>query len=146
MKKGDLILSIICILLGILTLVYSSSFPGQAADFPRLLSMVLVALGGLLLGRTYTSFKNKKSKSIEKMDFKNIKKVGLIALLFIIYYMVLETLGYIIPTFLITFLTIFVLKYKKLKTNLILSAILSVSLYLIFTFLFQVKLPHGLFY
>ena len=150
MKKNDLILAIICIILGILVYMMGSTFPMQASDFPQTMAIALIILGGVLVGRYVRVLKNNpvKTKSeTKKNDYnENLPKVGLIALLFIVYYLTLEKLGYIIPTFLLSFLTIYILKYKSIKTTLIVSSVLSVSLYLIFTFAFQVNLPRGIFY
>ena len=149
MKKNDVILGIICIVLGISVYLMSSGFPMEASDFPQVMAIALIVLGGILVGRYFRAIKNNPVKSepeTKKSINENLPKVGLIAILFILYYLTLEKLGYIIPTFFLSFLTIYILKYKSIKTALILSSVLSVSMYLIFTFAFQVNLPKGIFY
>lgn len=146
MKKDDLTLGISIIILGIFAFIKGATFPGQASSFPKLMSVILIIFGLLLLIRT---FRNKEENDQEKkveLKNKSILKAALIASLFIIYFFTIEILGYIIPTFSITFLTIYILKYENLKVNLILSTLLSITLYVIFTYLFQVKLPKGIFF
>lgn len=146
MKKGDLLLGIICILLGAFTIIMSDNFPNEASDFPRLVSTIIIILGIMLLIQYFRHIAGNTNKNEEKINVSKLIKVIMLSCLFIAYYLFVEALGYIIPTFLIVFLTIILLEYKNIKVNLILSATLSVFLYLVFTFLFQVNLPQGLFY
>lgn len=146
MKKGDFMLGILCIVLGMATMIMSGNFPRQASDFPRLISIIMITLGCILVFQYIKHTKSSNNNTEEKMDKSKLIKVLLLACLFIAYYLVIEVLGYIISTFLIVFLTIQLLGYKKIKVKLVLSTTLSIFLYLIFTFLFQVNLPNGLFY
>lgn len=110
--------------------------------------MVPYVLGILLLILSIMLFFEKDQKSEEqesaiKLDKNVLKMLGIIALFFILYAMLFETLGFIVSSALFIFISTIVLGYKRHIVNIIVSIITPIVFYYIF-YLLQISLPKGI--
>lgn len=138
-RKGDFYLSIVLAALCIFVFVESSTFPREAATFPKISSGVLFVLAALLM---ISSLKGTKPKpdAAESKGFKYANAGFLVAGL-VAYALLLQFLGYIITTLALVFYTIFIMGYRD-KKGLIVTTLVSVVLcYLVFHSLLDVPLP-----
>ena len=148
MKKNDFALGIFSVLFGLAIYISAKRMPDSAGTFPKLSAMFLICLGILLIvSFLYALKKGKLTDNVKDTANKiSYKKVIIILVFFISYIFVFEFLGYIIPTLFLMIGVIFVTGYKNIKINFITSLSVTLMLYLIFRFLFQVNFPNGLFY
>ncbi len=105
--------------------------------FPKVISIILFVLGIIL----FITSKNKN----EKIYVYNSQHTFSIIFTFGIYIYVLEKLGYLISTILFAFAVMSILKNTSYKTRIIYSIVFTVGLYILFTYLFRVSLPKGIF-
>lgn len=148
MKKSDLVLGIITVILGIIIIVSTGEMNATIAAFPKISAYLLIIIGTLLILNFANALRknNLVTKKTEKTDISSYFKVVSIVAMFIAYMYVLEVLGFIIPTCILMLGVIYLAGYKNLKVNIITSVCITLGLFLIFKFLFQVQFPKGLFF
>lgn len=117
----------------------SAGLSDNPALFPQAISFVLVVLGLILLARSV------KNKSMVKLRFRKISllKVSSLFLILIAYLVAMSHLGYIISTILFLYLMMAFLGCRKAKAC-VFSFLITLSLYMVFSLLFQVPLPQGM--
>lgn len=143
-KRLSIILLIIAI--GYLVLTYqlpSYGYTKVDADvIPNVLGWVLVVLAiGLYFTRDSETEEQKKRRDI---PMKEIFVLLAVAAFLLIYIMFLEALGFVLMTALFIFFCSWFLGYKKYITNVIVSIIFPVFMYLMFTEFLRVSLPQGI--
>jgi putative tricarboxylic transport membrane protein len=146
-KKGNMIISILFVLIGIYILIEVSTFPsvggGQITGpdfFPRILAFTLIGLSVLLF---ISSIISKDESTTGLFDIYAIKAyITMIGLL--VYMIVLNAAGFIIatPLFLIGLIRFYGMKHYP---KLILSSVLVTGIiYSVFKLLLAVPLPAGI--
>lgn len=148
---GDLILGIVIVAIAILfysqTLGIKPAPIGlSSADFPRLITVVLMILGGLLILQSLLKMKHvksgeKKKKIVEK---STLWRFIVLFAMFVLYIIFVDDLGFILTTipFLFVALSLFSLKnVKNLIQNVIISVAVTLAIYFVFYKIFQVMLP-----
>ncbi|MDR7072404.1 tripartite tricarboxylate transporter TctB family protein [Fictibacillus barbaricus] len=104
--------------------------------FPFLLGLILILLSVKLFFETLNS--DKKRKSPEKLE---IKRFLIIFAMSVFYAAFLETLGYIISTFLFLFISFQAMEKGSLIKNVTISALFSICVYFLFVELLKGSLP-----
>lgn len=147
MKRGNAIISIICIILGIYVMVQANTFPELGGSevsgpgfFPKLWAVVLIGLSILLLG---SSFYAKKDKQIDLLSKERIKVYISMAAL-IVYIFLINSIGFIVltPIFLFGLIWFFGMKgYVKIAMA---SIAVTLAVYGVFEILLAVPLPAGI--
>jgi putative tricarboxylic transport membrane protein len=149
MKRFDLWSSIFWILfsLGVIKLTTRLSLgslhePGPGF-FPLLLSFVILGLSSALLFRTLIKGRLQMG-GIASQLFKSLVKISPVLILLSLYAIFLDTLGFLIVTFLLIFLLLEVIYRQKWWVSLITAGAGSMGTYLIFQIWLQSQLPKGL--
>ena len=151
MKKGNIVLSVICAVLGIAIIIVASGYPttedyGTGVPGPGLwpivISTAMLLCAVLLMLRSL------------KMDPKNnteialwtpgTKRVYITMIILVIYAILLEPLGFLLATTAMQFTFIQWFAKKKWYITLIISAVISVVVYLAFNYLLNVPMDFGL--
>ncbi|MFD1065198.1 tripartite tricarboxylate transporter TctB family protein [Oceanobacillus locisalsi] len=143
-KRLSVILLIIAI--GYLILTYQLPSYGytevDADAIPNVLGWVLVVLAiGLYFTKDSETEEQKKRRDIPK---KEVFVLLAVAVFLLIYIMFLEFLGFVLMTSLFIFFCSWFLGYKKYITNVIVSVLFPVFMYLMFTEFLKVSLPQGI--
>lgn len=136
MKKPDVVLALLLILLSAGVYALSAPMPKLAAAFPRFLSVLLIVLSLILL---MTSL---RSADTAKLSI-NWRPVGTVVLVMVAYYYMLRYLGYIVSTIALTSSLYYVLGYRDKRVLILTSLGISIGLYLLFGLAFGVPLPRG---
>ncbi|MGB4406522.1 MAG: tripartite tricarboxylate transporter TctB family protein [Sphaerochaeta sp.] len=156
MSKKNIGLGIFVIVLGIAMYLASFGIKDFAAVgvgatfFPRLASIGFVILGTLLIIQVLKQpqpVANANPPSVGTVPRKNTYSVILSLCLLIVFLALLETLGYVICSTLYIFFQILILTPEKKKKYLLygtISALSSLSTYLLFARVFQVMIPNGI--
>jgi putative tricarboxylic transport membrane protein len=109
---------------------------------PFLLGVFLLLTSFFLLGKSLLKKASTEETAIEERSQTNYRKIGLVLASLFLFALLLETLGYLIVTFLI-----FVLMFRSIgnrwKTVLVASALTALVTYFGFTFL-GVRFPQGI--
>lgn len=133
---------ILCTMSGIV--IYSASNfdmsyigdSGLGPDFfPKVIAVILIILSVLLF----------LSKDKTKQENRNIKYTMMVIIIFAIYIFMIGKLGYLVSTILFSFTIISILKKNSIILKIIYSLIFPIGLYLLFTYIFKVSLPTGIF-
>lgn len=103
--------------------------------FPFFLGAILVLLSLRLF---YETFANAKKQSQEKKD---IKRFAIIFVAALIYVITLETIGYVITTFLFLFVSFQVMERSKWLSSLLISACFSGLVYYLYVDILKGTLP-----
>ena len=151
MKKGNIILSVICAILGITVIAIASGYP-TAADYgtgvpgpglwPIVISVAILICAALLMQR---SLRMKGEDDTEiALWTPGTKRVYITMIILVIYAILLEPLGFLLATTAIQFVFIQWFAKKKWYITLIISAVVSVVVYLAFNYLLNVPLDFGL--
>ncbi len=147
MKKGNLIFLLTLEGLGILEILASyrlglQTFTNPGPGLFPFVSGVLFCL--LVLPICISSLKElKKATATQKRPQGNLKKVGLITLLLVAYFLFLDLLGFLIVTFIFLFGLLFIGSQRKWLFNLVFSAVLVGAAYLLFHTLLGIEFPLG---
>ena len=151
MKKGNIILSVICAILGITVIAIASGYP-TAADYgtgvpgpglwPIVISVAILICAALLMLR---SLKMESEDDTEiALWTPGTKRVYITMIILVIYAIILEPLGFLLATTAMQFVFIQWFAKKKWYITLIISAVVSVVVYLAFNYLLNVPLDFGL--
>lgn len=115
-----------------------------ASGFPQ----IIIAISILLLAYiTYTKIKEMKAGGEkEKFDFKDegFKRMVLSIVLLTVYIFSMNTIGFIVGTFLFSVLVIRAMDYKESMKTIMFSLALTLAVTLIFGKVFYVSLPRGI--
>lgn len=144
MKKSNIFVSILVILIGIFALFQVKSFPqGQnnvvgPGFFPGLIAIILIVLGVILFAQ---SIRMKKDDDVKVNLFDKENKLAyIIMLITLVYLIAINYIGFIISS--IIYLAILIVLYgekNKLKA-LIYSSVISLVIYFVFNVLLNVPL------
>jgi len=161
-QKENLWTGAVLFLYGLWMLVHSFSFTGvgRAGEpgpvlLPRIISTLLILLSILLLLTTVAGLK-KADKSIAiateekiKSSFLDKKNINILITfgLFVFYMLALAPLGFVLSSIIYVFLQMLVLSVAPSKKQLLIFAIVSISVpilsYLLFVNAFSLMLPRG---
>ncbi|OZU88160.1 hypothetical protein CIL03_13630 [Virgibacillus indicus] len=141
-------ISIVLILIGTGYLVLTFQLPSYAY-VPADADLIPMVLGILLIILAVCLYFSKDSETEEQKARRNIPKQDVVALLtvfgFILVYIIfLEILGFVLITALFVFFCSWFLGYKKHITNLLVSVIFPVFMYVMFTEFLRISLPQGI--
>jgi len=113
---------------------------GGASTFPKAIFMGSIVLSvALFLAAQFDFYKGK-----EKKENINIKRMGMIIGITILYFVLIDTVGYFIVTPLFLFLLSIILGYKNKKILFLYPLFFSIFLYLVFRSFLNVPLPMGI--
>ncbi len=137
----------------IITAMYGFAIPGVKNPSPTFLSgttifPILVAIGTFVFSAAFfvMDFKEKGKAKKYTPDKKVMKTIGVYLLIFIIYSIIFESVGFILSTLFMLFGILTVLNKGKLKVNLIISIVFPVIAYAVFAKGFAISLPPGIIY
>jgi len=150
-KKSEIILNIIWIIIALS--LFSIAIPYADMEtldpigphvFPQLMSILIlicaaINLISIILTKETIIQKNKKVH----IDTKNIVKLVLIISMGGLYILFMPWLGYLISTILLMFCLIVVQSGIKIWVNIYISISFSAILYLVFSMILNILLPHG---
>ncbi len=148
MRKGNIIISCVFIVLGILVLLRVSTFPsiGQnqitgPAFFPRLLAIILIGLSAALFISNYRGTPDERSTGLFDIYAKNAY-ITMVALLG--YLVIINIVGFIIATPILLFVLIRFYGMKNYPKVVLSSVIITGIIYGAFKLLLAVPLPTGI--
>jgi len=140
-------LSIFLMAISVIYLILSIRLPSYQY-VPVDSDIIPIALGVLLLLLSIVLFftKDQDKDKDKKINFKKKDLLNLIGIFFLIlfYILLLETIGFLIVTILFIFSCSVLLGYRNHITNIIVSIVIPLSFYLLFTNLLQIRLPQGI--
>ena len=156
-NRGDRIASIVAAAFSLAYLVFAFFIPvpplkqqlGPAA-FPKAIGLVMVILSGLYI---YQQFRGRTKEdeeraaiigAEEKVETKaDLKTMGFMLAVMVIYAFVFERLGYAISTFLAFMAGVLYLSRQHLLRDTLIAVIISFVLYYVFMTVLRVNLPAG---
>jgi hypothetical protein len=165
MVKADFYTSIVLITFGITAIVFSFQMPGMGGDdqnpysspglLPSILGLIIAGLGLIMFVRSIFRSKGHLGVSVQSFRsvFTDIGTFRILATIFICvsYALLLGKLFFPVLTFLFVFIFIVFFEYdlkisvklqiKKLVIAAVMAIIASISIWLVFTYLFLVRLP-----
>ena len=148
MKKGNLVLAALCILLGIGIIAVSSTYPtaesygtGVPGPGPMAISIVMLACAAILLYRT-CKLTPEKNTPIDLFS-SGPKRAYISMAILVVYVFLLEPLGFIIATTLLEFIFIRWFSKKGYVVSFLISAAVTAVVFGIFQFVLNV--PVGSF-
>ncbi len=118
--------------------------------FPKAIGVLMLLLSATYMAQSFRgmSKEDKARAAIIGADEKltgyiDVKTVGIMLGLMLIYAFIFERLGYPIATFLIFMAGVFVLDRRHLVRDAIIALLISFGLYFAFSYLLRVQLPAG---
>lgn len=142
--RNDIILSVVLLLVAGFVFIQSSQFPETAARFSRLFAGILAFLTLILLFRSIITIKGLKESGEDDEEEKSLqdyKNPTLIVIGLLVYVAILDTVGYVISTFLISMYVIYILGYRDIKKMSLTSGLGVLVCYVVFKVLLGVRLP-----
>ena len=113
---------------------------GGASSFPKAIFMGSIVLSvALFLAAQFDFYKGK-----EKTENINIKRMGMIIGISILYFVLIDTVGYFIVTPLFLFSLTIILGYRNKKILFLYPLFFSIFLFLVFRLFLNVPLPMGI--
>jgi putative tricarboxylic transport membrane protein len=154
-KQANIWLGIVLLIIAIFVIIISLGFPsfisfGQKLPGPNfipvILSIILIISGSYEILRALFNRHEIQPKKPSKEYINNWgnQNVIIIILGFILYIPIVQKLGFVITTFIFSLILMVRLKTGLLR-GIIISAILVTIIMLLFTKLFRVPLPEGIF-
>ena len=151
-KKSDWILSLTFIILGCAIYALTLSFEQTlvvdslvtAEFFPQIIAGAMILLALLNLFRCWRHGSTPDPEGL--WSLAAFSRPFLVTVLIIVYVLVLEPLGFIIATFALCALLMYVTENRTFVSLVVFPAVLSVAVYAVFYKLLIVPLPEGLLY
>jgi len=143
-NTGDVVGSLFLFFLGIgavigaIRLHVGSPTEPQPGFFPFLGGISLIVLSSIIL------LKGKIGQSQKKVVFGEVGRPALLLVVMIALVAVLDSVGYVIGTFIASGLILRVLKVKSWRTVILTSLCLSIGTYILFDKLLGIELPVGI--
>jgi putative tricarboxylic transport membrane protein len=148
----NLVIGILGILLAIFVWIISAEFPifqlkGAGPDFyPRSIALFILGLSILLINEGYRV----ETKNNQVITKRKLRKLFITLIILVIYYLLLELLGYFVTTFAMC-LSVSLLLFSKLNKKTIImslfsSTVICFAIYIIFRVLLKAPLPNGLLF
>lgn len=123
-----------------------ASYFNDVAMIPRFATLVMASTGLMLIIMRLKDVKNLKamlSPSSYSINWKVLIKQVLFIALLVGYIKGIPTAGFLLSTFVFTFIMLFYFGSPSPWKNLLISAVFSVVAYFIFSYAFRVSLPSG---
>lgn len=135
----------ICVILGfsIAAFVFSLPMPGNAPIFPRMAACALFLFSLALLIQTISHYRAGADPEQEASSWKSLKNPMGVMLLLILYAVGFRYVGFYTTSLLETIALMFYMGIRFWKTIVLVSAILMVFLYGLFTLALHVPMPYG---
>ncbi len=118
--------------------------------FPKAIGILMMFLSAVYVAQSFrgVSKEDDARAAIIGADDKlsgymDVKTVGVMLLLMLVYAFIFEPLGYPIATFLMFMAGVFVLDRRHIARDTIIAVVISFGLYFAFTILLRVQLPAG---
>lgn len=158
-RYKELGLGIICSIFALMYLIGSGMIhplietPFDARVMPRILGTLLLVVGllqiekGIRVAKHWTGEEKEEGEPGEiEPEKKDFKYVWMMFLVILVYVLVLSTVGFLISTFVVMFLQMLILApNNKIKVGrfLLLSALFTAAIYVLFRYGLQLILPMG---
>ncbi len=141
-KYIDITLSIFFIILAVLLYRSTASFPKSAlfttAVYIKFLASMLGIAGVIQLISSFMS-----DASVKVIFAKNPKKFFILILSLILYVWIIRYLGFIISTLIFLPVTMRYMGYHKFRKSIIISAGITLFVYVLFVKIFEIQLPEA---
>lgn len=141
--KQDIVSGIVIVLIGSLAFVLSLDMPGNAPIFPRLVSFILVFLGGLLSLSSMIKMKKGVPAMVQAIELYKLKGPVFVFLLLLLYIFAVIYIGFYISTPIMLIGYMYLLGIRNTKTIVITTVVLMIFIYCLFTMQLGVPLPSG---
>ena len=149
MRKANILVSVLCILLSAYVIKTAQGFPENLsavdpgpAYFPTLMAGMVIILSLVLAALAITG---KGADAEDKLDFHGGSRRALIGIaMFAVYCVLFKPLGFIIDTIWFCFAMMVLLQNRKYPVIAAVSVATAVIIYIIFAVLLGAKLPAGL--
>ena len=140
MKIKDQIFSIIIFILSITGYLTARNFPTGPDIFPKSICIGMIALSFFLMLFPTMGLSKGKSEDEKKYYFQ----VFLVVMISLMYYFLIEWVGYFIITPIYLAVVSYALKYRKIEIIILYPIIVTAFLFLAFRVFLKVPLPMGL--
>ena len=146
MQKKDIGLGAVSMALGVVIWFMAMKLKAGAAFWPEIVAGAIIVLGAIILVKAILETRKKKPEDDKKgkAQIQYLQVIEIVAAL-LIYYFAFQYIGYTIPTFLLICVSSYILGYRNWKVMIIASLLVSVGLYVVFTYLFGIHFP-GVFF
>lgn len=111
--------------------------------FPIIIAIGTAVFSLIILLQDFKKGEESKKLKIKK---KTLQTMGMFLLIFVIYTLIFERVGFILSTALMLFGLLSILNKGKLKTNILVSVLFPLAAYSIFAKIFAISLPNGILY
>lgn len=142
--KQDIFLGLFIAAFGAAAFISTLSFPQGAALMPRIVTILLLALGLLLSVISFVELKKGKIPEHTPIELARMKYPAIAYLLIVAYALLIDVLGFYSSTLLFLVCFMYFMNIKKLKTIIITSVVLLGFVYLLFNLGLSVNFPTGI--
>lgn len=140
-----IVASSIVLILCVVFFVESLNYPADVALLPQILIIIISFLAIGMSVEYYHKNKNSKKENEEDKTEVSVKSLIIMGGLTLIYILSIDTIGYFIVTPLFLFISLVYLKAAKIITAVLVSVILPLFIYLIFSVFLNIPIPMGVF-
>jgi len=148
-SKADIVAAIFLLLFSFFVFWISRSFPSSktgigVSTFPKLLAGALIIFSIIIIIQAIKNSSFSKKEPIFKEFKKGHKLIIAVIFLLIVYIQMLEALGFILSSFLLLMILMFIFGERRKTILLVVPLLFSVILYLVFSKMAMVFLPEGI--
>ena len=139
--KGEMIFTLLIGIILVIFLIGSLGLSPRARVLPLGVSLLGLSLVVLQIVKSYPHFKKDNKIKLPSLNWSLLYMI----LLVIIYPAIIWIAGYLVGSFLEVFTGLYILKFPNKKWIPVIAAVVSVAIYVTFSFLVQIHLPSGFF-
>lgn len=149
MKKWNLIIAGISVIIGIIILYLTKDFPTTVAKapgpglWPNLLGSALIGLA-VILGVGVIVGKNQSDSKIE-LKTPAVNRVYQLMGITVVFSIILYFLGFVIAALLFIGAVMYLLEVRSLKLMMLSSVLITASIYIVFAMILHTPLPNPIF-
>lgn len=143
--RQDIAAAVLIILVGIAAFALALDMPGNASMFPKLVSVCLVVIGGLMIAASVMGMKRGRPVKGEPIKAGIFRQPLMVFFLLALYAAAVIYIGFYTSTVIMLAGYMYLLGIRKIKLILLADAAVMVFVYCLFTMWLAVPLPAGIF-
>ena len=142
--RQNIVTGIVLIAVALAAFALAIPMPEKAAVFPKIVSMVLALLGGLLIVTTAVKMKKGTAIDEEALDPHTFLRPMAFMLMVILYVAGIRVIGFYVTTTVLLVVYMYIMGIRQPKALAITTVVVMVLIYLVFTTALKVRLPKGI--
>lgn len=142
--KIDIGVGVVSFLIGLAAMLFSIGMPGRASMFPRVVAVLFMIIGLCLMAVSILRISHKEESKKEELTFDLFRGPLVVLFMLLVYVVAMPKVGFYVTTLAMLIVYMRVLGIRSWKTILIVTVIVMLFIFGLFTLGLNIPLPTGI--